>query len=386
MIESPDSGEGTCTARDQAILETLYSTGARVSELVGVNWSDLSLDEGMVRLRGKGKKERLVPIGHVAVEAIRDYLAVAPVRATRAAAQDAAPASTLTVKPADGPVFRNNRGGRLSARSVERIVRRYADRLQVGDRDPAYFSAFLCHAFIGRGGRPPGHPGNARTRVVGHHPEIHTLGYRSLDGSVRSSPSAFGKREGGKARYPEEISMKIRSTTILSVRRDGTVAMGCDGQVTVGTTVMKANARKVRRLHHDQVIAGFAGATADAFTLFEKFEEKLEQYRGNLTRAAVELAKDWRTDRVLRRLEALLAVADMDRSFLISGTGDVVEPEDGILAIGSGGPYALAAARALMDHSSLTSTEIVDKAMRIAGGIDIYTNHEIVVEELKVSS
>ncbi len=180
--------------------------------------------------------------------------------------------------------------------------------------------------------------------------------------------------------------MKIRSTTILSVRRDGTVAMGSDGQVTVGTTVMKANARKVRRLHHDQVIAGFAGATADAFTLFEKFEEKLEEYRGNLTRAAVELAKDWRTDRVLRRLEALLAVADMDRSFLISGTGDVVEPEDGILAIGSGGPYALAAARALMDNSSLTSAEIVDKAMRIAGGIDIYTNHEIVIEELKASS
>ena len=180
--------------------------------------------------------------------------------------------------------------------------------------------------------------------------------------------------------------MKIRSTTILSVRRDGTVAMGSDGQVTVGTTVMKANARKVRRLHHDQVVAGFAGATADAFTLFEKFEEKLEEYRGNLTRAAVELAKDWRTDRVLRRLEALLAVADMDRSFLISGTGDVVEPEDGILAIGSGGPYALAAARALMDNSSLTSAEIVDKAMRIAGGIDIYTNHEIVIEELKASS
>jgi ATP-dependent HslUV protease subunit HslV len=180
--------------------------------------------------------------------------------------------------------------------------------------------------------------------------------------------------------------MNIRSTTILSVRRDGTVAMGSDGQVTVGTTVMKANARKVRRLHHDQVIAGFAGATADAFTLFERFEEKLEEYRGNLTRAAVELAKEWRTDRVLRRLEALLAVADLDRSFLISGTGDVVEPEDGILAIGSGGPYALAAARALMDNTSLTSAEIVDKAMHIAGSIDIYTNHEIVIEELKASS
>ncbi len=180
--------------------------------------------------------------------------------------------------------------------------------------------------------------------------------------------------------------MRIRSTTILSVRRDGAVAMGSDGQVTVGTTVMKANARKVRRLHHDQVIAGFAGATADAFTLFEKFEQKLEEYQGTLTRAAVELAKEWRTDRVLRRLEALLAVADAERSFLISGTGDVVEPEDGILAIGSGGPYALAAARALKEQTALTSAEIVDRAMRIAGGIDIYTNQEIVIEELKGSS
>lgn len=177
--------------------------------------------------------------------------------------------------------------------------------------------------------------------------------------------------------------MRIRSTTILCVRRDGRVAMGSDGQVTVGTTVMKSNARKLRRLHHDQVLAGFAGATADAFTLFEKFEIKLEEYRGNLTRAAVELAKDWRTDRVLRRLEALLAVADHDHSFVISGNGDVVEPEDGVMAIGSGGPYALAAARALLGHSSLEARSVVEQAMRIAGGIDIYTNQELVIEELK---
>lgn len=141
--------------------------------------------------------------------------------------------------------------------------------------------------------------------------------------------------------------MTIRSTTVLCVRRGDRVTMGCDGQVTVGTTVMKHNAKKMRRLHGDAVLAGFAGATADAFTLFEKFEGKLAEYRGNLMRAAVELAKDWRTDRMLRRLEALLAVADLNHSFIISGTGDVVEPEDGILAIGSGGPYALAAARAL---------------------------------------
>ena len=177
--------------------------------------------------------------------------------------------------------------------------------------------------------------------------------------------------------------MKIRSTTVLCVRRNGHVAMGCDGQVTVGNTVMKHNAKKIRRLHHDQVLAGFAGATADAFTLFEKFESKLDEYRGNLTRAAVELAKDWRTDRVLRRLEALLAVAGQEQSFIISGNGDVVEPEDGILAIGSGGPYALSAARALLGHSSLEAPAIVMEAMKIAGSIDIYTNQTIVIEELR---
>ena len=177
--------------------------------------------------------------------------------------------------------------------------------------------------------------------------------------------------------------MKIRSTTILCVRKGSQVAMGSDGQVTVGSTIMKSNARKLRKMHHDQVLAGFAGATADAFTLFEKFEAKLEEYRGNLTRAAVELAKDWRTDRVLRRLEALLSVADREHSFIISGNGDVVEPEDGVMAIGSGGSYALAAARALVSHSSLEPPQIVETAMGIAAAIDIYTNHQVNIEELK---
>ncbi|MCA9498878.1 MAG: ATP-dependent protease subunit HslV [Nitrospirales bacterium] len=176
--------------------------------------------------------------------------------------------------------------------------------------------------------------------------------------------------------------MKIRSTTILCVRKGPTVAMGCDGQVTVGSTIMKSNAKKLRKMHQDQVLTGFAGATADAFTLFEKFDAKLEEYRGNLTRAAVELAKDWRTDRVLRRLEALLAVADREHSFIITGTGDVVEPEDGILAIGSGGPYALSAARALLAHTNLQPSQIVEQSMQIAAGIDIYTNNHIVIEEL----
>lgn len=178
-------------------------------------------------------------------------------------------------------------------------------------------------------------------------------------------------------------SMIIRSTTILCVRKDRHLAMGSDGQVTLGTTVMKHNAKKLRRMYNDTVLAGFAGATADAFTLFEKFEAKLQEYHGNLARAAVELAKDWRMDRALRRLEALLAIADKEHSLIVSGTGDVIEPDDGILAIGSGGPYALAAARGLLLHSTLDARAVVEESMKIAGGIDIYTNVEITLEELK---
>jgi ATP-dependent HslUV protease, peptidase subunit HslV len=171
------------------------------------------------------------------------------------------------------------------------------------------------------------------------------------------------------------------ATTILAVRRDGQVALGGDGQVTVGETVMKSNAQKVRLLRGGKLLAGFAGAAADAFTLFEKFEEKLERFPGNMPKAAVELAKDWRSDRVLRRLEALLAVVDRTHGFVISGTGDIIEPDDGILAIGSGGAYALAAARALKANTALTPAEIVRKGLTIAGEICIYTNDNITVLE-----
>ena len=174
---------------------------------------------------------------------------------------------------------------------------------------------------------------------------------------------------------------RVRSTTILAVRRDGEVALGGDGQVTVGQTVMKSNAQKVRSLRGGRLLAGFAGAAADAFTLFEKFEEKLERYPGNLPRAAVELAKDWRSDRVLRRLEALLAVVDKDNGFIISGTGDIIEPDDGILAIGSGGSYALSAARALLENTALPARDIVRKSLEIAGEICVYTNTNITVIE-----
>ena len=175
---------------------------------------------------------------------------------------------------------------------------------------------------------------------------------------------------------------RIHSTTILAVRRDGRVAMGGDGQVTVGDTVMKANATKVRALKAGKILAGFAGAAADAFTLFEKFEEKLERYPGNLPRAAVELAKDWRSDRVLRRLEALLVVADKEHGFVISGSGELIEPDDGILAIGSGGSYALAAARGLLANSGLPPRDIVQKSLEIAAEICVYTNNHITILEL----
>ncbi len=179
--------------------------------------------------------------------------------------------------------------------------------------------------------------------------------------------------------------MKVRSTTVIAVRHKGEVVVAGDGQVTMGNTVIKHQAKKVRRLYNDAVITGFAGATADAFTLFDKLEQKLEQYNGNLLRAAVELAKDWRTDKMLRRLEALLVAVDKKYSLLVTGNGDVIEPDDGIIAIGSGGPYAQAAAKALVDHSDLSAAEICRAAMEIAGSICVYTNQNIVLEKISIS-
>ena len=175
---------------------------------------------------------------------------------------------------------------------------------------------------------------------------------------------------------------QLRGTTILAVRRDHQVVIGGDGQVSMGNTVMKGNARKVRRLYHDKVVAGFAGGTADAFTLFERFEGKLEKHQGHLVRSAVELAKDWRTDRMLRRLEALLIVANHDAMLVLSGTGDVIEPEHDLVAIGSGGPFAQSAARALLESTELGARDIVEKALHIAADICVYTNHSLTIEEL----
>src|SRR3954447_26379606 len=187
-------------------------------------------------------------------------------------------------------------------------------------------------------------------------------------------------RVGIRSRSMDE--MVIRAMSVLCVRRDGAVAMAGDGQVTVGTTVMKHGAAKVRRLYHDKILAGFAGSAADAFALFSRFEAKLEEYRGNMERSVVELAKDWRLDKYLRQLQAFLIVANNEKAYLISGTGDLIQPDDGILAIGSGGPYALAAARALVAHTPMSARDIAEEALRIAASICIYTNDNITVESL----
>ena len=198
--------------------------------------------------------------------------------------------------------------------------------------------------------------------------------------NTQSAPTAhpldLGPDEHGQRR-------RIRSTTVLCVRRGDAVVMAADGQVTLGSTVMKSSAKKIRRLYQEKVLAGFAGSTADAFSLFGRFEAKLEQYSGNLGRSAVELAKDWRTDKMLRHLEALLIVSDLSATFVVSGNGDVIEPDEGIVAIGSGGSYALASARALIENTELSACEIAEKSLKIAGQICIYTNDQLTIEELK---
>ena len=211
----------------------------------------------------------------------------------------------------------------------------------------------------------------AKTAGTDADPRAHT----GRNNPLRGHPLDLGRDETGQRR-------RVRSTTVLSVRRGDRVVMAADGQVTLGASVMKASAKKIRRLYQDKVLAGFAGSTADAFSLFGRFETKLEQYAGNLGRSAVELAKDWRTDRMLRHLEALLIVSDVSGTYVLSGNGDVIEPDEGIVAIGSGGSFALASARALMENTELSAREIAEKSLRIAGQICIYTNDQLTIEEL----
>src|SRR3989440_8270477 len=302
------------------------------------------------------------------------------------------------------PPRRGRRGGRRNrgpARGVRGPTSQAADAAQraAGDQAPAgravartrparpLAAAFVRHAPARRGRRPAGSAGAAGPRLARHHAGVYSyVGGAIEKGIPPGAPESLGhvpplpKGEGDRGLG--HIRFRIHSTTILAVRRDGHVALGGDGQVTLGDTVMKANANKVRALKGGKILAGFAGASADAFTLFEKFEEKLERYPGNLPRAAVELAKDWRSDRVLRRLEALLVVADKEHGYVISGSGELIEPDDGVLAIGSGGNYALAAARALLQQSKLSPKDIVQRSLEIAADICVYTNTHITILEL----
>src|SRR5256714_2333944 len=291
-------------------------------------------------------------------------------------------AGAAALLPASRHGGRGGRGNGGPARAVRGPARQASHPAQRAARGQAavgraaararparpFVAAFVRHAPARRGRGPAGRTGAAGPRLARYHAGVYSYVGGTVEKGVPSSAS--------------EGMTRIHSTTILAVRRDGHVALGGDGQVTLGDTVMKANANKVRALKGGKILAGFAGASADAFTLFEKFEEKLERYPGNLPRAAVELAKDWRSDRVLRRLEALLVVADEEHGYVISGSGELIEPDDGVLAIGSGGNYALAAARALLQQSKLSPKDIVQRSLEIAADICVYTNTHITILEL----
>ena len=345
--------------RDQAILELFYASGVRVSELAALDVQSLDLVAGAMRVLGKGNRERQVFFGKTAAQALRDYLEAREISG---------------LGQSEPALFLNRHGHRPQhARRAVAHQKALPPHRRLHAHQPAHFAARLRHASAGQRRRPAQHPGTAGAPAAFHHPEIHPCQRR---------PYARRVRPGASARSAVTGEHMIRSTTILCVRHNSQVAMAGDGQVSFNTTVMKHHARKIRKVHRDQVLTGFAGAAADAFTLVDRFETKLEEYQGSLIRAAVELAKDWRADRVLRRLEALLAVADRQTSLILSGTGDIIEPDDGIVGIGSGGSYALAAARALQQHTQLSAREIAETAMRIAADICIYTNDHISVEEL----
>src|SRR5579875_1327602 len=334
LLAAPPAA-GVAGLRDRAILEVLYSSGLRVSELVGLDWSDVDRDAGARRSTPSTRTRRRPP---------RPGGPSCPAPSSAIAAADGSPrAASRACSSATWPRARSSPGPRRTRSATP---------------------------------SPP----------ISSEPAPTCAPSRSCSG-IRASrrPSATPTSTSGSSPTPmtgRTRALELHGTTVLSVRHGGRVVIGGDGQVSLGPTILKHNARKIRRLYQGRVLAGFAGAGADALTLFERFETKLEQVGGNLRRAAVELSKDWRTDRLLRRLEALLIVADAESSLVVSGTGDVVEPEDGVCAIGSGGNFALAAARALVRHSTLSPREIVEEALRTAAEICVYTNDRLVIEEL----
>lgn len=345
--------------RNRAIIESLYATGMRVGELVSLNEGDVNLRNRFVRVIGKGGKERIIPLGLPAVKAMEEYLTCKDQLRGKGSPADA------------DAFFVNSRGGRLTDRGVRYILFRL---IRKGAMTKKFSPHSLRHTFA--------------THLLNAGADLRTiqelLGHASLSSTQVYTHLEIDRlmQVYDQAHPRARKKTTIRSTTVLAVKHKGQVVMASDGQVSMGNVIMKQTARKVRKLYGNKVLAGFAGAAADAFALFSRFEAKLEEHRGNLPRAAVEMAKDWRTDRILRRLEALLAVADKDNMLILSGTGDVIEPDQGIIGIGSGGGFAQAAALALAEHSDLDARQIVQEAMRIAASLCVFTNEHVTIEEL----
>ncbi len=377
LLDLPDTATPR-GRRDRALLELLYGLGLRLAEVVGLDLGDLDLPSGRVRVLGKGAKERILPLGGLALDALADYLG------ERLDARGVA-------RPAGRP--RPRRGGQAArVRGPARPPHRPAHGPGAGGplrrgtgggrgRIPAHPAPQLRHAPAGGRGGHPRRPGAAGPPQPGDDADLHPPGAGPAARGVRrrASPGPRRRPQGRQERLSME---RLRATTVLAVLRDGKGAIGSDGQVTLGNTVAKHGAVKVRRLFGGQVLAGFAGGAADAFSLFEKFEGHLERYRGHLQRATVELAREWRRDRYLRRLEAMMIVMDKTNVYTVSGNGDVIEADDCTAAIGSGGPYAQAAARALVRNTDLEAAAICRQGLEIAGEICIYTNTRITVLEL----
>ena len=398
LLDQPVSGS-PLELRNRAMWELLYSSGLRVSELVGLDLRAIDLEEAWVSVIGKGGKARQVPVGSAAVTALRRYLRRRP----------------ELDRQGESALFLNHRGGRLTTRSVRRLLETEAASCWPRSaRQPARTTALVCDSSTGCWSGPAHDPGAAWSQQPLDDAALYPPVCGPSDGGLRSLPptgapseapsdrnAQFGTRGlARRARLPAREAVSsirwpdagfseapmFKGTTILALRDAQTVVVAGDGQVSLGNTVVKATARKVRRLSDGAVIAGFAGSTADAMTLFEKLEGKLKQYNGKLLRASVELAKEWRTDRYLRRLEAMLIAANRDLTLMLSGTGDVIEPDEGVAAIGSGSGYALAAARALKRNTDMGAEAVVSKAMAIAAEICVFTNDCLVVERIDLEA
>ena len=363
-----EAGRENASARDLALVEVLYGAGLRVAELCGLDLRDVDPARGELRVLGKGRKERVVPLPSAAREALRALpgRGAAARRAQRAAVRGAAAPGGRGAAP-PRPARRPPHPAPAGAGGGPR-----------GPRPPPSAAAQLRDAPPRHGGRPARDPGAARPQEPLDHPEATPRCRPSGCSRPTTAPTrARGAPAPGRARAARDGPPRVRATTVLGVLRGGRLALASDGQVTVGNAVVKHGAEKVRTAANGRALVGFAGSAADALALSERLEAKLDAYPGNVRRAAVELARDWRTDRLLRRLEALMLVGDAETLLVVSGNGDVIEPDDGIAAIGSGGSYALAAARALVRHTALDAEAIAREALRIAAEICIYTNDRI---------